>query len=188
MYRDLNGKVAVVTGGSKGIGAGIAERFGKEHMAVVINYLGDHEGARKTADTVIKNGGQAVSIHADVSTEAGIASLVKTAESEFGRLDVWVNNAGMEIKAPTHEVSLDDWNKVIAINQTGVFLGARAALNYFLDHHQPGNIINITSVHEQIPWPTFASYTAAKGAVKLFTETIAMEYANRRIRVNAIGH
>ena len=187
MYRDLNGKVAVVTGGSKGIGAGIAERFGKEHMAVVINYLGDHEGARKTAATVIKNGGQAVSIHADVSTEAGIASLVKTAESEFGRLDVWVNNAGMEIKAPTHEVSLDDWNKVIAINQTGVFLGARAALNYFLDHHQPGNIINITSVHEQIPWPTFASCTAAKGAVKLFTETIAMEYANRRIRVNAIG-
>ncbi len=111
--------------------------------------------------------------------------MVKTAESEFGRLDVWVNNAGMEIKAPTHEVSLDDC-KVIAINQTGVFLGARC-FELFLDHHQPGNIINITSVHEQIPWPTFASYTAAKGAVKLFTETIAMEYANRRIRVNAIG-
>jgi glucose 1-dehydrogenase len=187
MYQDLNGKIAIVTDGSKGIGAAIAERFGKEHMSVVINYLGDHEGAKQVADTVIKNGGQAVSIHADVSTEDGIASLVETATAHFGGLDVWVNNAGMEIKEPTHQVSLEDWNKVIAINQTGVFLGARAALNYFLEHHQAGNIINITSVHEQIPWPTFASYAAAKGAVKLFTQTIAMEYAKQGIRVNAIG-
>ncbi len=93
----------------------------------------------------------------------------------------------MEIKAPTYEVSLDDWNKVIAINQTGVFLGARAALNYFLDHHQPGKIINISSVHEHIPGERLPADTAAKRGVKLFTETIAMEYANRGIRVNAIG-
>ena len=93
-------------------------------MSVVINYLGDHEGAKQVADTVIKNGGQAVSIHADVSTEDGIASLVETATAHFGGLDVWVNNAGMEIKEPTHQVSLEDWNKVIAINQTGVFRSA----------------------------------------------------------------
>ena len=99
MYQDLNGKIAIVTGGSKGIGAAIAERFGKEPMSVVINYLGDQEGAKQVADTVIKNGGQAVSIHADVATEDGIASLVETATAHFGGLDVWVNNAGMEIKA-----------------------------------------------------------------------------------------
>lgn len=113
--------------------------------------------------------------------------MVKTLESEFGRLDVWVYKLGMEIKAPTHEVSLDDWNKVMLINVTGVFLGARALLNYFFDHVQPGNIINICSVHEQISWPTLLCYTLAKGAVKLSTETMLMEYANRGIWVYAIG-
>lgn len=177
MYKDLNGKVAVITGGSKGIGNAIAQRFGKEHMKVVINYNSDPEGAQKAMDAVIANGGSGVIVQANVATEGGVQTLLKTALEKFGDLDVWVNNAGMEIKSPTHQLSLADWNKVISVDLTGVFLGSRTALSYFTNHRKQGNIINMSSVHEQIPWPTFAGYAAAKGGVKLFTQTIAMEYA-----------
>ncbi|GEO57167.1 glucose-1-dehydrogenase [Companilactobacillus paralimentarius] len=126
-------------------------------------------------------------VQANVATEEGNASLLKAALDNFGGLDVWVNNAGMEIKSATHELSLDDWNKMIAVDQTGVFLGSKTALAYFKKNNKKGNIINMSSVHEQIPWPTFAGYAAAKGGVKMFTKTIAMEYAKDGIRVNAIG-
>lgn len=126
-------------------------------------------------------------VQANVTSEEGVQKLLDAAIENYGDLDVWVNNAGMEIKSPTHELSLDDWNKVTAIDQTGVFLGSRTALAYFKDHNKKGNIINMSSVHERIPWLTFASYAAAKGSVKLFTQTIAMEYAKDNIRVNAIG-
>lgn len=187
MYQDLKNKVAVVTGGSKGIGNAIVKRFGQEQMSVVINYNGDQESAQKAAVDVKVSGGKAVVVKADVATEEGNAAILKAALDNFGDLDIWVNNAGMEIKKPTHEVSLADWNKVISVNQTGVFLGSKIAINYFKSHRKPGNIINMSSVHEKIPWPTFASYASAKGGVKLFTETIAMEYAKEGIRVNAIG-
>lgn len=187
MYSDLNGKVAVVTGGSKGIGNAIAKRFGNEHMSVVINYHSDEAGAQKAADAVEAEGGRAVIVQADISSEEGAKALLDAAVDNFGGLDVWVNNAGMEIKSPTHESTLYDWKKVTAVDQTGVFLGSKTALNYFVTNQKKGNIINMSSVHEQIPWPTFASYAAAKGSVKLFTKTIAMEYADRNIRVNGIG-
>jgi len=187
MYTDLKHQTAVVTGGSKGIGHAIAERFGQEGMNVIINYHSDPVGAANAVKAVADNGGQAIAVQADISTEAGAQKLLTTAIDHFGGLDVWVNNAGMEIKSPTHELSLTDWNKVTAVDQTGVFLGSRIALAYFKAQGKPGNIINISSVHEKIPWPTFASYAAAKGSVKLFTQTIAMEYAKDNIRVNAIG-
>ncbi|UDM32020.1 glucose-1-dehydrogenase [Lentilactobacillus laojiaonis] len=187
MYQDLEGKVAVVTGGSKGIGSAISKRYGQEKMNVVINYNSDHAGAQKTADSVIAAGGHAVIVQADIANEEGVKTLMDTAIRNYGTLDIWVNNAGMEIKSATHELSLEDWNKVININQTGVFLGSRIALEYFKSHNKKGNIINLSSVHEKIPWPTFASYAATKGSVKLFTQTIAMEYAKDNIRVNAIG-
>ena len=187
MYSDLNGKVAVVTGGSKGIGNAISKRFGQEKMSVVINYHSDKDGAQQAADAVEEAGGHAVIVQADISSEAGAKELLQTAIDNFGGLDVWINNAGMEIKSPTHEATLDDWKKVTAVNQTGVFLGCKVALNYFVTNEKKGNIINMSSVHEQIPWPTFASYAAAKGSVKLFTKTIAMEYAKQNIRVNGIG-
>jgi len=187
MYEDLKNRVAVITGGSKGIGTAISERFGKEHMSVVINYNSDAKGAQEAADKVEQNGGKAVIVQANVATEEGNNALLKAAVDNFGDLDVWVNNAGMETKSPTHELSLEDWNRVISIDQTGVFLGSKTALNYFKEHGKKGNIINMSSVHEQIPWPTFSSYAAAKGGVKMFTKTIAMEYAKDGVRVNAIG-
>lgn len=101
MYEDLKGKIAVITGGSKGIGASIAERFGQEGMNVVINYNSDPKGAQQTADIVTKAGGQAVIAQANVANEEGVNSLMAAALDAFGDLDVWVNNAGMEIKSPT---------------------------------------------------------------------------------------
>ena len=187
MYKDLENKVAVVTGGSKGIGTAISERFGKEKMKVVVNYNSDKKGADEAVAAIKEAGGEAVAIQADVSTEEGINRLLETAINKFGQLDIWVNNAGMENQSATHELSLEDWEKVIKVNLTGVFLGTKAALNYFKGENRKGNIINMSSVHEQIPWPTFAHYAASKGGVKLFTETVAMEYAPEHIRINSIG-
>lgn len=187
MYDDLQDKVAVITGGSKGIGNAIAQRYGQEHMKVVINYNSDPKGAQKAVETVKNSGGDAVSVQANIETEEGVNTLLKSAIDNFGDLDVWVNNAGMEVKSPTHELSFEDWQRVLSIDLNGVFLGSKAALSYYHEHRKQGVIINMSSVHEQIPWPTFASYTAAKGGVKLFTETIAMEYAKYGVRVNAIG-
>ncbi|GKT04204.1 glucose-1-dehydrogenase [Furfurilactobacillus sp. WILCCON 0119] len=187
MYEDLRNKVAVVTGGSKGIGQAIAERFGEEHMAVVINYRSDKAGADAAVKLIEENGGRAVAVQADISDEAGAKVLLDAAVENFGGLDVWVNNAGMENRVATHEMSLEEWQRVINVNLTGVFLGSRAALDYFVKNDHKGNIINMSSVHEQIPWPGFSHYAASKGGVKLFNETIAMEYANQGVRVNAIG-
>lgn len=187
MFTDLTGKVAVITGGSKGIGQSIALRFAQEQMKVVINYHSDKAGADKAVNAIKENGGDAVAVQADVSKEEGVKALLEAADQNFGGMDIWVNNAGMELKSKTHEVSLEDWKKVLDINLTGVFLGAKEALNYWLPKKQQGVIINMSSVHQQIPWPTFASYATAKGGVKLFTETLAMEYAPQGIRVNNIA-
>lgn len=187
MFKDLNKKVAVITGGSKGIGNAIALRFAQEQMNVVINYNSDAAGADKAVKEIEANGGEAVAVQADISKEEDNKKLLDAAIKNFGGMDIWVNNAGMETQAPTNEITLADWNKVIDINLTGVFLGAKTALNYWLEKNQAGNIINMSSVHQQIPWPTFASYATAKGGVKMFTETIAMEYAPKNIRVNNIA-
>ncbi|CAI2642928.1 glucose-1-dehydrogenase [Apilactobacillus apinorum] len=187
MYTDLNGKVAVVTGASKGIGKAIALRLAQEHMKLVFNYHSDQNGAQVAVDQIKQNGGDAVAVQADVSKEEDVNKLVKTAEEEFGGLDLFINNAGMEKEVPTHKLELKDWQRVIDVNLTGTFLGTKAALNYFLDHNQAGNIINMSSVHQTISWPHFADYSASKGGSKLFTETVAKEYAPNNIRVNSIA-
>lgn len=187
MYSELKGKVAVITGGSKGIGTAVAKRFGQEGMKVVINYNSDDAGAELAAEAVRCAGGEAVAVKAHVGTEEGVQSLVDAAVENYGGIDVWINNVGMENKVATHEMPLSDWERVINVNLTGVFLGTRAALTYFMEHNVKGSIVNMSSVHEQIPWPTFAHYCASKGGIKLFTQTVAMEYAKYGIRVNAVG-
>ena len=142
MYKELENKVAVVTGGSKGIGTAIAQRFGKEKMNVVVNYNSDKEGAEKAVKAIEEAGGKAVSVQADVSSEEGIQRLLDTALENFGTLDVWINNAGMENQHPTHELSLEDWERVLKVNLTGVFIGTKAALNYFTENDKKGNIIS----------------------------------------------
>ena len=187
MYNSLKGKVAIVTGGSMGIGEAIVRRYAEEGMRVVINYRSHPEEATKIADSIKQAGGEAITVQGDVSKEDDMINLVKQAVEHFGQLDVFVNNAGVEMPSPSHEMSLEDWQKVIDVNLTGAFLGAREALKYFVEHNVKGNIINMSSVHEIIPWPTFVHYAASKGGVKLMTQTLAMEYAPKGIRINAIG-
>lgn len=187
MYKELIQKVAVITSGSKGIGTAISERLGQEGMNVVVNYNSDKKGALEAAEKVEEAGGRSAIIQADVGSEEGVQKMIDFAISTFGGIDLWINNAGMENQHATHELSLEDWERVISVNLTGVFLGTKAALNHFLEKNKAGSIINISSVHEKIPWPTFAHYAASKGGVKQFTETVAMEYADKNIRINNIG-
>lgn len=188
MYQDLQGKTAIVTGSSKGIGKAIAERFGKERMNVVVNYLGDSAGADEAADFIEKAGGRAVTVKADVSSEEGIQALFDAAQEHFGGVDVMVNNSGFNgAEAMPHEMSLEDWQKVIDVNVTGTFLGAKAALKHMLQRGQKGTVLNISSVHQQIPRPENVQYATSKGGIKMMTETMALNYADKGIRVNAIA-
>lgn len=187
MYDDLRGKTAVVTGSSKGLGAAIAQRFGAEGMNVVANYHTDEAGARETVRAIEEAGGAAAAVQADVSTEEGVQALYDVAMTAFGGVDVWVNNAGIESEAPSDQRTLEEWQRTISVNLTGVFVGSRFAIGYFLEREQPGVVINLSSVHEMIPWPHFADYAASKAGVGMLTKTLALEYADRGIRVNAVA-
>ncbi|MGW8262628.1 SDR family NAD(P)-dependent oxidoreductase, partial [Bacillus sp. LR--39] len=179
MYKDLTGKTAIVTGSSKGIGKAIAERFGQEKMNVVVNYHSDPSGADETLEIIKQNGGKAVAVEADVSKEEGIQALLDTALEHFGTLDVMVNNSGFNgDEAMPHEMSLEDWQRVIDVNVTGTFLGAKAALNHMMKNNIKGNVLNISSVHQQIPRPVNVQYSTSKGGIKMMTETLALNYAD----------
>lgn len=188
MYTDLKGKTVVITGASSGLGAAMAKRFGAEGMNVVINHLKPNdEAVAPLIKTIQEAGGHAVGQQADVSKPEDNERLLQAALDNFGTVDLWINNAGLEIQQSTHEVTLEDWHKVTSVALDGVFLGAKTVLKYWMDHDKIGNIINISSVHEIIPWPTFASYAAAKGGVGILNKTMAMEYAPYGIRINNIN-
>jgi glucose 1-dehydrogenase len=188
MYNDLAGKTAIVTGSSKGIGKAIAERFGKEKMNVVVNYRSDPEGGEETARIIEENGGKAVAVQADVSSEEGISKLINAAVDNFGTLDVMVNNSGFNgDEVLPHEMTLDQWKKVIDVNLTGTFLGAKAAISYMLKNDIEGVVLNISSVHQQIPRPGNVHYSSSKGGMKMMTETLALDYADKNIRVNGLA-
>lgn len=187
MFTDLAGKVAVITGASKGIGRGIAVRFGQEKMKVFINYHHDSDMADKVVEEVKEAGGEAIAVRADVSKEEEIKQLIETAIETFGSLDVLVNNAGIQTTCPSHELSLEDWHKVMDTNLTGAFVGCRETIKYMLAHNIQGNIINVSSVHQKIPKPFHVHYASSKGGLRLLTETLALEYAPHGIRVNTIA-
>lgn len=187
MYPDLEGKVAVVTGASKGIGRGIAVRFGQEKMKVVVNARSDLREAEEVAREVIRAGGQAIAVKADMADEADVKALVETATATFGALHVMVNNAGIQSTSPSHELPLSEWNRVLAVNLTGAFLGSREAIRYMLNHGIEGTVINVSSVHQVIPKPHHVHYASSKGGLHLLTQTLALEYAERGIRVNGVA-
>ncbi|KRD90381.1 sugar dehydrogenase [Bacillus sp. Root147] len=187
MYTDLKDKVVVVTGGSKGLGRAMAVRFGQEQSKVVVNYRSNEDEALEVKKEIEQAGGQAIIVRGDVTKEEDVVNLVATAVKEFGALDVMINNAGVEKPVPSHELSLENWNQVIDTNLTGAFLESREAIKYFVENDIKGNVINMSSVHEMIPWPLFVHYAASKGGMKLMTETLALEYAPKGIRVNNIG-
>ena len=186
MAGKLDGKVALVTGASSGIGWETAVRLGREGAAVGVCYRSDEDGAQEARSAIEEAGGRATVIQGDISVEDDARRTVQETLDAFGRVDVLVNNAGMENQRPFLEMSLEDWEKVVSANLTGAFLMSREALRHMVDAGS-GVIVNMSSVHERIPWPGFAHYAAAKGGLKLLTETLALEFAGRGVRVNAVA-
>ncbi|SFB07691.1 MULTISPECIES: glucose-1-dehydrogenase [unclassified Bacillus (in: firmicutes)] len=187
MYPNLEGKVVVITGGNSGLGKAMAERFGAEKAKVVINYFKEDVNTNSIIDSIEKAGGQATSVQGDVTKEEDVKNIIDHAVKTFGTLDIMINNAGIENEVPSENLTLEDWNRVIGTNLTGQFLGCREAISYMLDNGIKGSIINMSSVHQEIPWPHFVHYAASKGGVKLMTETLALEFAPKGIRVNCIA-
>ncbi|MGN1402316.1 MAG: glucose-1-dehydrogenase [Bacillus sp. (in: firmicutes)] len=187
MYKSLKDKVVFITGAGTGLGKAMAERFGKEQAKVVINYHSDKHNHESIIDAIKTSGGDAAAIQGDVTKEEDVKRMIDFTVETFGSLDVMINNAGMENQYESHKLPLEEWRKVIDLNLTGVFIGCREALKYMVENNIKGSIINISSVHDQIPWPQFAHYAASKGGVKLLTETLALEYAPYGIRVNSIS-
>lgn len=185
VYKDLNGKTAVVTGGSSGIGKAIVERFFSEGMNVLFSFHSDEEAADKIAGSLDSD--RVLTQKCDVTKEEEVIALVRHAIDHFGGVDVMVNNAGIQADVPSHELAVEDFDKVINTNLRGVFIGSKEAIKHYLDTDKKGCIINISSVHEIIPWPHYAHYTASKGGVKLLTQTLALEYSRLGIRVNNIA-
>lgn len=183
--RKLEGKVAIVTGASKGIGAGIAKAFADEGASVVVNYAGDKKGAENVVNEIVKNGGKAIVIHADVSKETDVKDMFEKAHAAFGRLDILVNNAGVFKSIPIEELTVEEFNRHYSINVLGNLLATREAVKYFGD--KGGNVINMTSVVSEKGVPTYSIYSGTKGAIQTITHALAAELGPKKIRVNAIA-
>jgi glucose 1-dehydrogenase len=187
----LKGKTVLITGASSGIGRGVAVRFAHEGCAVAINYrsaaeLDDAKGTIAEAMTS-SPGARMILVEGDISDEAQVEKMFADVTQQLGRLDVLINNAGIQKPSPSHELSLEDFNRVLSVNLTGTFLCCRAAILHFLSRPGGGVIVNNTSVHEIIPKPQYLSYSASKGALENLTRTLALEYAAAGIRVNSVG-
>ncbi len=195
MEISLKNQVAIVTGASSGIGAGVAKSLASSGATVVVNY--PFEGALEQANTVLKEiidaGGKGIVYPCDVSKEDQVVKMFQDVVSELGTVDILINNAGIQKDAKFTEITIDQWNAVIGVNLTGQFLCAREAIKEFLrrgiDPSRSvacGKIIHISSVHEIIPWAGHANYASSKGAIRMLMQTLAQEYGAAKIRVNSI--
>ena len=188
------GKHILVTGASAGIGEAIAVRFAQEGGSVSINYSRNDAGAESTAAQVRRahrDGGfddARVMIHkADVSDEASVKAMFAAVLGEWGRLDVMINNAGIQKPAPSDESLTEDFDRILGVNLRGCYMCSREAISHFLSRPGGGVIVNNSSVHEIIPKPQYLPYSVSKGGMENLTKTLALEYADRDIRVNAVG-
>jgi glucose 1-dehydrogenase len=192
--RGLKGKNVLVTGGTSGIGQAIAVRFAEFGANIAINYLRRPEEAAETEEKVHacvaharRMGVRDALVQGDVSQEADVVRMLDDTVDGLGGLDILVNNAGIQISRTSHELSVDDFDRVVAVNLRGAFLCAREAIKRFLAAGTPGVILNISSVHQLIPKPSYLGYSASKGGMMNLTRTLALEYAAEGIRVNGIG-
>ena len=180
MQQKLQDQVAIVTGASSGIGSGCAKELAKAGAIVVVNYpiSQGKEMAETVVDEIVANGGRAISCKADVSKEDEVKQMFADTITQFGTVDILINNAGLQKDAPFTEMTLDQWNFVLGVNLTGQFLCAREAIKEFLRRgvngksKSAGKIICMSSVHEVIPWAGHANYAASKGGVMLMMKTI----------------
>jgi 3-oxoacyl-[acyl-carrier protein] reductase len=182
----LKGKVAIVTGASRGIGRAIALELSQQGATVVINYAASSAAADAVVDIIAQSGGNAIALQADVSKTEEVDQLINTVMEKFSRVDILVNNAGITRDTLLLRMKLEDWQAVIDLNLTGVFLCTKAASKIMLKQRS-GRIINITSVAGQMGNPGQANYSAAKAGVIGFTKTVAKELAPRGITVNAVA-
>lgn len=181
----LSGKVAVVTGASKGIGAGIAKALAAEGAAVVVNYASSREGADKVVADITSRGGKAIAVGGDVAKAADVKSLFDATQKAFGKVDVLVNNAGVYKFAPIEDVTEEDYRWHFDINVLGPLLTIKEALKHF--PAEGGSIINVSSVAAFSPTPTAAVYSGTKGALDTISLVLAHELGARNVRVNSLN-
>jgi glucose 1-dehydrogenase len=189
----LKGQTALVTGASSGIGYGVAIALGEAGADVVVNYVSHPEKAEEVAEKIRSFGSRAIAVEADVSDEAQVQAMFRRMFEAFGTIDILVNNAGLQRDAPFHEMTVEQWDKVMDVNLKGQFLCAREAVREMLRRGVVaersvacGKIICMSSVHELIPWAGHVNYAASKGAIKMFMQSLAQEYGPQKIRVNSI--
>lgn len=185
MAQKLKDKVAIVTGASKGIGAGIAKELAKEGASVVVNYSSSKEGADRVVEEIKKNGGKATAIQADVSKQADIKRLFNEAKKAFGKLDILINNAGIYEFSPIEEITEEHFHKMFNLNVLGLILSSQEAVKYFGD--AKGCILNISSVASTLCPPNATVYSSTKAAVDAVTKTLSKELGSKGIRVNTIN-
>lgn len=183
----LKDKVAIITGAATGIGQGIALRFAQEGASVVIDYVGKPDAPNQTLEKVKGVGGKATAVEADVSNPEQVQHLIASAVQAFGKLDIIVNNAGIESKYHFVDYPIEKVRQIIDVNLIGPFLVAQAGARQMIKQGHGGRIINISSVHEDLPMPTNAPYCASKGGLRMLARTIAVELAKDNITVNNIG-
>lgn len=186
MTSTLDGQTVVVTGSSSGIGRAIAREFASRNANVVVNSR-SQERADDAADEIADETGSVVPIEADVTDADSLQSLVDRTVSEFDSLDVWVNNAGINIRGPAEEMSLDDWQRVIDVNLTGSFIGAKLAGKRMIEQGTGGSIINVSSMMGEQGQTGRTPYNTSKGGVNNLTRCLAIEWAEHDIQVNAIA-
>ena len=183
--KKLTGKVAVVTGASKGIGAAIARQLAADGAQVVVNYATSQDGANKVVDEITKAGGTAIAVGGSVAEEAGVHALFAETQKAFGKVDILVNNAGVYAFAPLEDVNVDEYRRLYDTNVLGLLLTTKAALPYFPD--EGGSVVNISSVASSLAPASTSVYSSTKGAVDTITKALAKELGGRGIRVNSIS-
>ena len=183
----LENKIAVITGADSGIGRSIALQFAAEGATVVINYAHARDKAEEVKQTIEQQHGHAIILQADVGNYQQALGLIQQAVQQLGRIDIMVNNAGMEIHSPFVDVSEEQFDRVLGIDLKGTFFCAQAAARAMIIQHIPGRIINTSSVHEDLAMPQNVPYCCAKGGVRMLMRTIALELAPHGITVNNIA-
>jgi len=183
----FQGKVAIVTGAGSGIGQGIAKRLGCEGAKVIVDYVGSPDGAHETEEAIEKAGGEGKVVQADVTRLNDVECLVATAWDQFGSADILVNNAGMEKKSDFLETLESDYEQVMAVNLRGPFFLTQAFVRRLRDAKKSGRVINISSVHEDMAFPGFASYCCSKGGLRMLMRNLAVELGPLGITVNNVA-
>ncbi len=181
---DLDGKVALVTGASRGIGRAVAEELALSGAAVALNYVADQAAADKVVDGIAADGGRAQAFQADLAETAQVEALFRAVQATFGRLDILVNNAGLARYGPIRDYPIEDFDRLMAVNVRGPFLACRLAARQMADG---GAIINITSTVTRVMLPNYGVYAATKGALEQLTRVLAKELGPRSITVNAVA-